>query len=156
MNLTVYTIGAISGLSYEECIKQFNKRIEKLKEIGFSVLYPMLGKEHLRNELKLKAEGYENKPISTNHAIVKADFWRVDKADILYVDFSNAVERVSIGSISEISRGYAKDKLIITVMQKENIHRHAFILEMSSIVFETTDEAENYLGQYKELLNKEK
>jgi hypothetical protein len=116
----------------------------------------MLGKEYLRNELKLKAEGYENKPISTNHAIVKADFWRLDKADILYVDFTNAVERVSIGSISEISRGYAKDKLIITVMQKENIHQHAFILEMSSIVFETTDEAENYLKHYKELFDKEK
>jgi hypothetical protein len=76
----------------------------------------------------------------------------VDKADILYVDFTNAVDRVSIGSVAEMSRGYAQNKLIVTVMQKQNIHRHAFVLEMSSVVFETTDEAEAYLEKYKELM----
>jgi hypothetical protein len=149
---TVYTVGAISGLSYDECVNQFNKRIEKLKSFGFKVLYPMLGKEHLKNELYFKPEGYNNNPISTNHAIVKTDFWRVDNADIIYADFTNAIERVSIGSVSELSRAYAKDKLIIVVMQKDNIHRHCFILEMASIVFETIDEAENYLKNYEEIL----
>ena len=149
MNIkTIYTVGAISGLSYDECVNQFNKRIDKLKSFGFKVLYPMLAKEYLRNELSLKAEGYKDRPFSSNHAIVKADFWRVDNSDIVYADFTNAVERVSIGSVSEISRAYAKDKLIIVVMQKENIHRHAFIIEMASIIFETTDEAENYLEYF--------
>jgi hypothetical protein len=139
-------------LPYEECAQQFNKRIEKLKNFGYSVLYPLLGKGYLRNELKLRAEGYENQPLSTNHSITRTDFWRVDKADILYVDFTNAVDRVSIGSVAEMSRGYAQNKLIVTVMQKQNIHRHAFVLEMSSVVFETTDEAEAYLEKYKELM----
>jgi hypothetical protein len=152
MDLVVYTVGAISGLPYEECAQQFNKRIEKLKNFGYSVLYPLLGKGYLRNELKLRAEGYENQPLSTNHSITRTDFWRVDKADILYVDFTNAVDRVSIGSVAEMSRGYAQNKLIVTVMQKQNIHRHAFVLEMSSVVFETTDEAEAYLEKYKELM----
>jgi hypothetical protein len=152
MNLTIYTVGAISGLSYDKCVNQFNKRIKKLKSFGYTVFYPMLGKEYLRNELSLKAEGYKDQPLSTNHAIVKADFWRVDNADIIYADFTNAIERVSIGSVAEISRAYAKDKLIIVVMQKENIHRHAFILEMASIVFETIEDAESYLEKYKEIL----
>ena len=150
-DITVYTGGAISGHAYDECVNQFNKRIDKLKQFGYNVLYPMLGKDYLRNELSLRAEGYLN-PLSTNHAIVQTDFWRVDQCDIFYVDFTNAVDRVSIGSISEMSRAFVRNKLIITVMQKENIHRHAFVLEMSSIVFETTNEAEAYLEKYKELL----
>lgn len=152
MKLTVYTVGAISGLGYDECVKQFDVRIDKLREIGYDVLYPMLGKGYLRNETCLRAEGYPEMPCSGNHAIVQVDFWRVDKADILFVDFTNAVDRVSIGSVAEMSRGFVKGKLIITVMQKENIHRHAFVLEMSSIIFETIEEAFAYLSEYKDTL----
>ena len=151
MQLKVYTVGAISGLSYDECVKQFKERVKKLDEMGYAVFYPMLAKNYLRNEKSLRAEGYDN-PLSTNHAIVRADFWRVDQSDILLVDFTNAKERVSIGSVAEMSRGYAGGKLVITVMQKENVHRHAFVLEMSSIVFETNDEAFEYLKYYKELM----
>ncbi len=154
MNLKVYTVGAISGLSYEECVKQFDVRIAKLNEMGYDVFYPMLGKSYLRNETKLRAEGYPDCPLSCNHAIVRVDFWRVDQADILFVDFTNAQERVSIGSIAEMSRGYMQNKLIITVMQKENVHRHAFVIEMSSVVFETLDEAYDYLATYRELMAK--
>ena len=156
MNLTVYTVGAISGLGYDECVKEFNVRIDKLNAMGYDVLYPMLGKQYLRNETNLRAEGYENIPISTNHAITRVDFWRVDKADILFVDFTNAKDKVSIGSVAEMSRGYYLGKLIVTVMQKENVHRHAFVTEMSSIVFETLDEAYAYFENYKELLKKDK
>lgn len=154
MNLKIYTVGAISGLSYDECVKQFNVRIAKLNEMGYDVFYPMLGKSYLRNETKLRAEGYSECPSSCNHAIVRADFWRVDQSDILFVDFTNATERVSIGSVAEMSRGYMNSKLIITVMQKENIHRHAFVIEMSSVIFETLDEAYEYLASYKELMGK--
>lgn len=153
MNLKVYTVGAISGLSYEECVKQFDVRIAKLREMGYDVFYPMLGKSYLRNETNLRAEGYPNCPLSCNHAIVRVDFWRVDMADILFVDFTNAQERVSIGSVAEMSRGYMQNKLIVTVMQKENVHRHAFVVEMSSVVFETLEEAYDYLATYRELMS---
>ena len=154
MNLCIYTVGAISGLSYDNCVKEFNIRVKKLEDMGYDVLYPMLAKDYLRNELNLRAEGYPDNPISTNHAIVRTDFWRVDKADILFVDFTNAVDRVSIGSVAEMSRGYAQNKLIVTVMQKDNIHRHAFVTEMSSIIFETLDEAFKYFVFYKTLIQK--
>ena len=152
MNLTVYTVGAISGLGYDECVRQFDVRIARLKEMGYDVLYPMLGKCYLRNETSMRAEGYPDEPLSCNHAIVKADFWRVDKADVLFVDLTNATDRVSIGSVAEMSRGYALGKLVVTVMQKENVHRHAFVIEMSSIIFETLDEAYAYFENYREAL----
>jgi hypothetical protein len=154
MNLKVYTVGAISGLSYEECVKQFDVRIARLKEMGYDVFYPMLGKSFLRNETSLRAEGYPDCPLSCNHAIVRVDFWRVDMADILFVDFTNATDRVSIGSVAEMSRGYDRGKLIVTVMQKENVHRHAFVMEMSSVVFETLEEAYEYFGTYMEMMVK--
>jgi nucleoside 2-deoxyribosyltransferase len=149
--LTVYTVGAITGLSYNECVSQFNKRVERLEEMNFKVFTPMLGKAHLRNEKELKPMGYEGEPISTNHAIVQTDFWRVDNSDIILVDFTNARDRVSIGSVSEISRAFAKDKLVITVMGDKNIHQHCFILEMSSIIFKTNEDAYKYLKHYKEI-----
>ena len=154
MDLTVYTVGPISGLSYDECVEHFNVRKDKLKAWGYDVLHPMLGKEFLRNELSVKSVGYDNQPICTNHAIVQVDFWRVDQADILFVDFTKAADRVSIGSVAEMSRGFQQGKLIITVMPKENIHQHAFVIEMSSIIFETLDEAFIYFERYKDTLGK--
>lgn len=146
MKLTVYTIGAITGLSYDECFNQFDTRVKKLKSMGFDVIYPILGEGKSRNVVELEWDKQPTDSIDSNHTIVKSDFWRVDNADILFADFTNSPNRISIGSVAEISRGYAKDKLIITVMQKNNIHRHAFIQEMSTIIFETTDEAYDYLS----------
>ena len=153
MNLTVYTVGAISGLGYEECVNQFNVRADRLRKMGYDVLHPLLGKSILRNETKLRAQGY-NCPISCNHAITMTDFWRVDKADILFVDLTNAQVNVSIGSVAEMSRGFAKGKMIVTVMQEENIHRHAFVIEMSSVVFTTLDEAYEYFEYYADALDR--
>lgn len=143
MKHTIYLIGPISGLSYNDAVSHFDERASKLPQ--YNILHPMLGKDYLRNELELKSHGYKN-PISTNHAITLADFWRVDKSDILFADFTKAKDRVSIGTVAEISRGFAKNKLIITVLPDDNIHNHAFILEMSAIVFKTVEEAVEYLN----------
>lgn len=148
MALKVYTVGAISGLGFEECVNQFNVRVDRLKALGYEVYSPMLGKDHLRNETSLRSEGYSDSPVSNDHSITKADFWKVDISDILFVDLTNAVDRVSIGSVAEMSRGYAKGKLVVTVMQKENIHRHAFVNEMSSIIFEDLEQAFEYFKLY--------
>ena len=141
--LTVYTVGAIAGLTYDECFAAFNERVEKLRLMGYTVLHPIYDIEILKGEAILKSEGMSS-PELCNHAITMTDFWYVDNADILFVDFTNATERPSIGSVAEISRAYAKGKLIVTVMQKQNIHRHAFILEMSSVVYESMEDAYAY------------
>jgi len=144
---TIYLAGPISGLSYDDAVNVFVDRSIELRGMGYNVIHPMLGKEYLRNELKLKEHGYKN-PQSTNHAIVQTDFWRVDRADILYVDLTLGKERTSIGTVAEMSRAFAKNKLVVTVLPKENIHRHAFILEMSSLIFETTEDAEDFLRTF--------
>lgn len=143
MSFTVYLVGPISGLSFDECYNHFNIRKEKLESFGYNVLHPMLGKEFTRTDFSMRENGY-NHPLSTNHAIVQTDFWRVDQSNILFADFTLAPKIVSIGTVSEISRAFSKGKHIITVLPDDNIHRHAFILEMSSVVFKTIDEAFEY------------
>lgn len=139
----IYLAGPISGLSYDEVTDFFTSKYEKLKDF-YDITHPMLGKDYLRNELEFKAHGYGN-PISTNHSITLTDFWRVDQSDILFIDFSSGVDRVSIGGVAEMSRAFAKNKLIITVLPDNNIHNHAFILEMSTTIFKTNEEAIDYL-----------
>lgn len=162
LDLSIYCAGPISGLSYDEAMKVFTERVNILSEIGFDVFYPMMGKEYLRNDIKLKAHGYENHPSSSNHSIVGRDTWMIDQSQIIFPDFSiqnnikdiEKIKRVSIGSCCEIGYAYAKNKYIITVMNEENIHRHAFILEMSDIVFEKIQEAYDYLEKFKYLFEK--
>lgn len=144
--LTVYCVGGVSGHSYDAIKECFGKRSERLTQMGYNVLHPWIAQEHLRNELSLRSVGYDHNPVTTNKAIRATDFWRVDQCDILFPDFTRCKDRVSVGTVSEMSRAYAKDKLIITVLPKENIHNHAFILEMSGVIFEDIESAYDYFG----------
>lgn len=144
---TIYTVGPITGLSYDECVEHFQNRVKIFTDMGYNVLCLMTGKGFLRNELKFKSHGYKNNPVTTNHAIVQIDFWRVDNADIIHVDFTKA-KTPSIGSIAEMSRAFYQGKLIITVLPEGNVHEHCFILEMSSLIFKTLDESYNYLRKF--------
>ena len=142
--LNIYLAGSISGLSYDAVVAYFLQAKEELEVDGYFVLHPMTGKAYLRNELEFKAEGYKN-PISTNRAIRGRDHWMVKTCDVIYVNLLQSGERVSIGSVCEISWACEMGKHIIIVMQKDNIHRHAFLLDMADVVFETHEEAVQYL-----------
>lgn len=52
---------------------------------------------------------------------------------------------MSIGCICELAVGAEHHKHTIVVMEKDNINRHAFVLELADIVFETTKEAREYI-----------
>jgi hypothetical protein len=112
--------------------------------MGYNVFHPWIGKDNLRNELSVRSVGYDDNPITTNKAIRSVDFWRVDQSDILFPDFTRCKDVASIGTVAEMSRAYDRGKLIVTVLPEDNIHRHAFVLEMSSVVFETIEEAYTY------------
>jgi nucleoside 2-deoxyribosyltransferase len=142
---TIYTVGPISGLSYDQVVERYKMLNANLKDLGYDVLCPMAGKGHLRTELEFKAHGYENSPISTNRAIIGRDRWMVGKSDIILADFTDCGDRVSIGSCMEIAWAYDTNKLVIAVMQKDNIHRHAFVIEACDTIFETMEEALAYL-----------
>lgn len=142
--MKIYLAHPISGLSYEEVVKYYQDTTAELKALGYDVLCPMTGKGYLRTEIKFKAEGYGN-PVSTNHAIFERDHWMVTQSDVVFVNLSGT-QIVSIGSVMELAWAAEQGKQTIVVMEPGNIHRHAFVLEAADIVFDTYEEAMNYLA----------
>ena len=140
----IYVAGPISGMSYDEVQKYFKTTSHKLEQLGYDVLTPMIGKSALRTELKLRTKDYTY-PISTNHAIFGRDQWMVRQSDIILCNLENSGERVSIGSMMELAWASMLGKHIIVVLPKNNIHQHAFVLEAADIIYETYDEALEYL-----------
>lgn len=143
----IYCARPISGQSYEQVVGYYRDIVKKLRDVGYDVLYPMLGKSYLRNEIEFKTEGYAN-PLSTNHAIIERDRWMVKKADIVFLYLSDCGDRVSIGSVMELAWAHDSGKHTIVVMDKNNIHRHAFVLEAADVIFETLAEGIDYLYQF--------
>lgn len=140
--MKLYLAGKISGYSYDEVVG----RIETQKALlwMYEVLSPMTGKEALRNELEFKAKDYNLAPVATNHAIFERDKWMVSSCDVVLADLTET-NRVSIGTVMELAWASLLGKHTVVVMEQENIHRHAFVLEAADIVFESPDEAVQYL-----------
>jgi len=146
--MRIYLARPISGCSYSEVVDYYEDTVAVLKGYGYDVLYPMCGKEYLRNEIEFKAEGY-GQPLSTNRAIVGRDRWMVRQSDIVFANLAGSTH-VSIGTVSELAWAFDNKKHVIVVMEKENVHRHAFVLEFADVIFETTEEALAYLKKLAE------
>lgn len=144
---TVYLAGPISGKSYEEIVSRYAEKTNLLEQMGYMVLCPMTGKDYLRNEIEFRSEGYEQHPVSTSHAIFERDRWMVSQSDIVLADLSNSGDRISIGTMMELAWAALQNKHTILVMHSTNIHAHAFVYEASDIIFETLDEALEYLSK---------
>jgi len=143
--MKVYLALPISGRSYDDVIRDIHIVKEILERWDYEVLQPMTGKSYLRTELEFKSNGYGN-PVSTNHAILSRDKWMVGQCDIFLCDLTYARERVSIGAMMELAWANLLGKHTVVVMQSENnIHRHAFPLEASDVIFETMEDATAYL-----------
>ena len=143
--MKIYLAGSISGLSYDEVVNSYKSKADILGIAGYEILCPMTGKTYLRNEVEFRASGYTNFPVSTNHAIFERDKWMVQQCDIILADLSRSGERVSIGTMMELAWGSLLGKHTIIILPKENVHRHAFVLEAADIIFETEFEAFKYL-----------
>jgi len=143
--LSIYCVHPISGLTADEVFEYYDRTKTDLSSMGYNVFVPMFGKGFLRTETKFKAHDYRS-PLTTNHSIFNRDKWMVKQADILYANFMGA-KHVSIGSMFELAWGHDNDKQVIVVMEDENIHMHAFVLEAATIVFTSEKEAMDYLKQ---------
>lgn len=139
--LKLYLAHPISGMSADEVFSYYNMMTNMLD--CYAILSPMIGKEHLRTEKEFKAHSYQH-PVSTNKAILGRDSWMVRTCDVLYLDLMDATS-ISIGCTSELAWAWMLGKHTVISMQQDNVHQHAFILEMGNIVFSTRMEAVEYL-----------
>lgn len=141
--LKIYCVHPISGLSASEVFEYYERTQKWLTVAGYDIYIPMFGKGSLRTEIEFKAYDYRS-PLTLNHSIYNRDLWMVQQSDILYANFLNS-KAVSIGSVMELAWGSLLRKQVIVVMEKDNIHQHAFVLEAATIIFETEAEAIDYL-----------
>ena len=141
---TIYLVGPISGCSYKGCAEWREVLTPELEELGFNVFSPIHGEVHLRRKKNISSFGTDE--VLTSHAIVARDKFYVMSSDILLVNFLGA-QRVSIGSIMEMGWAYMSNKLIITVMEKtKNLHDHAFIREVTTLMCPSLEEAKYQLA----------
>ena len=140
---SIYLAHPISLNSADAVFTYYDNLTNMLKD-KFTVFSPMYAKNILRTERQFRASGYDDNPITTNHAIFERDTWMVNQSDIVLCDLTDATN-VSIGCCMELAIASWLHKHTIVVMEKENIHQHAFILESADIVFENIDDALIYL-----------
>ncbi len=144
-NLKVYCAHPISGLTWDEVVNYYNDIKEKLETMGLEVFQPMTGKSEIRTEIGERFQPADLKSaVASNHAIFERDQWMVRNSDILYLDLTGA-ELTSIGCMMELAWASLLGKYTVVVMNKENIHRHAFVVEAADIVFENAETALIYL-----------
>lgn len=140
--MKIYLAHPISGLSYDEIVTYYEDTIYQLPR--YEILCPMTAKPALRNEKRLRAFDYDY-PTATNKAILRRDHWMVEQADIVYVNLIGATE-VSIGCVAELAWAWHLCKHTVVALEKESIHWHAFVIEMSDIIWDTHNEAIKYLN----------
>jgi len=142
--MKIYLGHAISGLDYKSVEEYYTETNSYLTALGYEVLHPMTAKGTLCTEKVFKSSGY-TLPVTTDKAITRRDIWMVLRSDITYINFEGTVEK-SAGMIAELTAGYITPTVhTIITLPKDNIHYHAFILQMADIVFDSHDETLDYL-----------
>jgi len=146
--LKIYLAGPIAGQKGGTVSATFAEKSAILSDFGYLVYSPMVSKEHLilKSET-FKASGYEEFPVSTNHAIFARDKWMVTQVDIILADLTHTGDRVSIGTMMEIAWGNLLGKMVIVVMPDGNNHDHLFVHEASTHIFKNLEDVYDYLKE---------
>lgn len=134
----VYCAGPITGLSFEEAA-DWRENLKKMLPPNIELLSPMRGKDHLKGEKKIYT-WKEGNPLCSKKGIVTRDRFDVSRCNLFLANLLSS-ETVSIGTMVEFGWADAYRKPIVTIMRKEGIYRHPFILELSSFIIENIEEA---------------
>jgi hypothetical protein len=134
----LYCAGPITGVSYGEST-DWREYVASRLPPHIKAVSPMRGKKYLASEKSIK-DSYEEHPLSCQKGITCRDRMDVMRCDMIFVNFLGA-KKVSIGSVVEIAWADAYRKPIIIVMDKDNVHDHAMIREVSGFIVSNLDEA---------------
>lgn len=145
---TIYAAGPMSGLTVEQIKERYTEVLNQLSPF-YHVLHPMIDHENFETTTKdpsfvVEANGAEKQ---IQRSFFGRDKWMVSQADIMLADWtqSSLTGNVSIGTIAEASWAHAWRKYVVSVLPPGNPHEHAFIYMLSDTIFETTEEAIEYL-----------
>lgn len=134
----LYCAGPITGISYGEST-DWREHVARKLPPHIIAVSPMRGKPYLANEKDIK-DSYEEHPLSCQKGITCRDRMDVIRCDMILVNLLGA-NKVSIGSVMEVAWADAWRKPIIIVMEKDNVHSHAMLREVSGFIVSNLDEA---------------
>lgn len=147
MGGTVYLSGGISNLrpGEWECAGWRDHAKEVLEPVGIDCRDPLRGTAGFHNpRAKIKPAEYDAPEISDS-ALVARDRLDVLQSDVILVHLLGA-EKVSIGTICELTLGWDHSKLVVLCMEdKGNVHDHPFPRAMASVRFNDLDQALGYI-----------
>ena len=110
---------------------------------GITVLSPMRHEGHLAEHTgPIDDDVIDNAShfFAGSKIIFAKDVLDIEHCDILLANFLGAT-RPSLGTVSEIGMAYVMGKTIVTVIDKDNIHQHPFVLEPSALVLDNLPDA---------------
>ena len=130
----VYLAGPIAGTTYDGCTEWRGYVQGELARDGILGYSPMRAKERLK---ALEVMGYEydtldgkNSPLTSARGITTRDRFDCTTCDLLFVNFFDQPDRVSIGTVMEVAWADAHRIPIVMVIQDEgNIHDHPILRE---------------------------
>lgn len=130
MKSTVYGAGPITGLDFEAANSwRLKMRLALAPDIEF--INPLRGKDHLASEATL-SDGYLGDALSTDQAIFERDYFDVQRADMVLVNFLGAT-RISQGTLYEIAWTKLLQKPLLVIMEDQgNVHEHLFLRACTS------------------------
>ncbi|MDQ5949396.1 MAG: hypothetical protein QG589_522 [Patescibacteria group bacterium] len=134
----LYCAGPILGTSYKECTS-WREYVANQLPLHITAVSPMRGKKYLENEKSI-SHSYEEYPLSSKKGITCRDRMDVMRCDMIIVNFLGT-KKVSIGTVMEIAWADAWRKPIIVVMEKDNIHQHTILQEVTGFIVSDLDEA---------------
>ncbi len=140
--LKIYYARPISGCSPQTVLDGY-KNAARLFD-GATVLTAHTCNVPLRFVRDKFPSGARFHPGTSDHAIVKRDYWMVNQADLVYVDLMGA-ERVSIGCMMELAWAHQLGKHTVVALEKDNIHDHVFVLETADMRFTSEGQAIKYV-----------
>ncbi len=126
----VYLCGQITGLSYSEA--RYGWREQVVKElIGTDItpLSPMRAKNHLEAVQELSQWGDPSSVLSCPRGLTTRDRFDVNRSQILFANLLG-MDRVSIGSMIEFGWADAQRIPILCVMEQDNPHQHAMVMDL--------------------------
>jgi nucleoside 2-deoxyribosyltransferase len=138
MQYLVYLAGPISGLNYSGAT-EWREYVKNIIDIRILTLSPMRAKDFLKDIDKFSDYGYEHHPLSTAKGINTRDYFDVQRADAVFVNFLEA-KKVSIGTVMEIAWARAFNKPVVCCMEEDNPHRHAMLEYACGFILPTLEE----------------
>lgn len=137
----VYLAGPITGLSYGAAVDWREGVEARLNSERVECLSPMRGKYHLATSTSLNALGDSTNAMSTPKGITRRDRFDCTRSSVVLVNFLGAT-RPSLGTTMEVAWCYDRGIPCAVVMEKDNVHQHAMIVEGATYVVDNLPEAE--------------